>query len=86
MKSWPCVFIGSITSFLSFTVNEPAIASMRPIGMYLPTSITNPVEIGLVLCGLMVLPRQSNIPTGGYEAKALLPELTIDARIDYLLN
>jgi hypothetical protein len=44
MNNGPCVLIGSITSLLSFTVNEPAIANIRPIGTYLPRKITNAVD------------------------------------------
>lgn len=44
MNKGPCVFIGSITSLLSFIVNEPAIASIRPKGAYLPRNIPIAVE------------------------------------------
>ncbi len=36
----PCVLIGSMASFLSLTVNEPAIARVMIIGGYLPRNIT----------------------------------------------
>ena len=45
VNNTPCVLMGSIASFLSLTVKEPAIASIRPIGTYLPNSITSPVDI-----------------------------------------
>ena len=44
MNKGPCVFIGSITSLLSLTVNEPAIANIKPKGTYLPRNITIAVE------------------------------------------
>ena len=40
----PLVLIGSITSFLSLTVKEPAIANIKPIGRYRPKNIINPVD------------------------------------------
>lgn len=40
IKSGPWVLIGSMTSFLSLIVNEPAITSISAIGTYLPISIT----------------------------------------------
>ena len=40
----PRVFIGSITSFLSLSVNEPAIANIKPNGTNLPSNITIPVD------------------------------------------
>jgi hypothetical protein len=40
----PLVLIGSITSFLSFIVNEPAIANINPIGTYRPRNITMAVD------------------------------------------
>ena len=45
MNTGPCVLIGSTTSLLSFSVNEPAIANMSPIGTNLPTKITIAVDI-----------------------------------------
>jgi hypothetical protein len=44
MKSGPCVFIGSIISFLSLIVNEPAIANIKANGAYRPRNITIPVD------------------------------------------
>src|SRR5581483_2535497 len=43
MNRGPFVFMGSITSFLSLTVKEPAIAIISPNGTYLPRNITIPV-------------------------------------------
>ena len=40
----PWVLIGSIVSFLSLTVKEPAIANINPIGRYRPRNITIAVE------------------------------------------
>ena len=40
----PCVLIGSMASFLSLSVNEPAIASIITIGAYLPMNITIAVD------------------------------------------
>ena len=40
----PCVLIGSMASFLSLIVNEPAIASISTIGAYLPMNITIAVD------------------------------------------
>ena len=44
MNKGPLVLIGSTTSFLSFNVNEPAIANIRPIGTYRPRNITIAVD------------------------------------------
>jgi hypothetical protein len=40
----PCVLMGSITSFLSLMVNEPAIANIKANGTNLPNNITIPVD------------------------------------------
>ena len=44
INNGPCVLIGSMASFLSLSVNEPAIASIMTIGGYLPRSITIAVD------------------------------------------
>ena len=44
MNNGPCVFMGSTTSFLSLMVNEPAMASIKPNGTYLPMKITIAVD------------------------------------------
>lgn len=45
MNIGPCVLMGSMSSLLSFMVNEPAIASMSAIGINLPRRITIAVEM-----------------------------------------
>ena len=44
INNGPCVLIGSIASFRSLTVNEPAIAKLMTIGAYLPRNITIAVD------------------------------------------
>lgn len=44
MNKGPLVLIGSITSFLSLIVKDPAIASINTIGIYLPRNITIAVD------------------------------------------
>src|SRR5262245_54538983 len=44
INNGPCVLMGSITSFLSFMVNEPAIANIKPNGTNLPNNITIPID------------------------------------------
>jgi hypothetical protein len=40
----PCVLTGSMASFLSLSVNEPAIARLMIIGGYLPRNIIIAVD------------------------------------------
>src|SRR5215813_5123903 len=44
INNGPCVLIGSMASFLSLSVNEPAIASINIRGGYLPRNITIAVD------------------------------------------
>src|SRR5215472_16395381 len=44
INNGPCVLIGSIASFLSLSVNEPAIASINISGGYLPRNMTIAVD------------------------------------------